>query len=237
MLHPNLPAQWKKIVAAGLYPDITTFTEYEHRFRVNLTLAYDLAAENPILLPQASDLQAAHRLIFNSIHPWAGEFRSKAVHFDAGFLGADAHRIPEELESIRTAMLPRSEMLESPHDKAMFMVEYQSRLRRIHPFLDGNTRTGTVMLEAQTAALFGVRERPPLAGLDFKHLIRSTYKGDYTQFVNQIFRREGLPAEDHCEGPKPAPQHYDTDLETAMDEAREKIRQTQLYGKQHKPNQ
>jgi hypothetical protein len=83
-------------------------------------------------------------------------------------------------------------------------------------------------MEGQVAALFGPREREPVASFDFKNLLRNAYQGHVGPLANRILGREGLPrlAAEDSEVAKALPA-LDVDMETAWQMKREEILQKQ----------
>ena len=107
-LQANRQKQWQRIVEAGLCPGITDFETYEAKATEQLELAYRAITGRSIAVPSPVDAAAIHAIIFEGIHPWAGEFRKmgETVRFDRGVVGLDAHRIIPELERIARSLPP-----------------------------------------------------------------------------------------------------------------------------------
>jgi fido (protein-threonine AMPylation protein) len=120
-LQANRQKQWQRIVEAGLCPGITDFETYEAKATEQLELAYRALTGRSIAVPSPVDAAAIHAIIFEGIHPWAGEFRKmgETVRFDRGVVGLDAHRIIPELERIALETKKALDESKSPQDKAM----------------------------------------------------------------------------------------------------------------------
>lgn len=223
---PNPTAQWKKIQAVGLCPEITSFEIYTDAYTKQLDKALIESVRLPCLIPGPEEILIFHRIIFKDIHPWAGTFRGsgESVYFDGGQVGADANRIFPAIEQLQNKTVAKLDTASTPQDRTLVIVGYLGALRLIHPFRDGNTRTAVVVLEGQTTALFGERERPALTELDFKQLLRDAYQGHLGPLANRILAREGLPPipESQAEAPRLRPA-LDADMETVWQQEREKI--------------
>jgi hypothetical protein len=231
---PNTSAQWAKIQKAGLCSGIKSFADYTVRYLAQLEEAIDSSVERACLVPGPSDLAAFHNIVFKDIHPWAGEFRKlgQAVTFDGSTPGADAHRIGPALQSLKEET--EASLAQAPSDQAKVILisSYLGGVRRIHPFLDGNTRTSVVVLYGQVTALFGKKERPALASLEFKGMLKNAYEGHVGFLANCILKEGNLPAiiGQAAEAGK-VPPSLDADLETAWQDERERILERQKYGK------
>ena len=224
-LQANRQKQWQRIVEAGLCPGITDFETYEARATEQLELAYRAITGRSIAVPSPVDAAAIHAIIFEGIHPWAGEFRKmgETVRFDRGVVGLDAHRIIPELERIALETKKAVDGSASPQEKAMAIACFHARYRRAHPFLDGNTRTSAVLLEAQIQTLFplenrGIQERPE----DYKLKLAQAYQGDIAPLTNHILTVTGHSPIEAIHVKMPAPM-FDDDLETEIIKQRERI--------------
>ncbi len=89
-----------------------------------------------------------------------------------------------------------------------------------------------MLLYGQVAALFGKKERPALASLDFKNLLREAYQGYVGFLANRILAEEGhaLLAAEAGEVGRASP-GLDEDMETAWHQQRQKILEQQQRGK------
>ena len=223
---PNPTAQWKKIQGVGLCPEITSFEIYTEAYTKQLDKALIESIRFPQLVPGPEEILIYHRIIFKDIHPWAGTFRGsgESVYFDGGQVGADASRIFPAIEQLQNETITKLDTATTLQDRTLVVVGYLGALRLIHPFRYGNTRMAVVVLEGQTAALFGVKERPALTELDFKQLLRDAYQGHLGPLANRILVREGLPPlpESQAEAPRLRPA-LDADMETVWRQEREKI--------------
>ena len=224
-LQANRRKQWQRIVEAGLCPGINDFETYEAKATEQLELAYRAIAGRSFIAPAPVDAAAIHAIIFDGIHPWAGEFRKmgETVRFDGGVVGIDAHRVIPELERIAVETKQALDQVSSPQEKAMAIAYFHARYRRTHPFLDGNTRTSAVLLEAQLQTLFPLekhrtQERPE----DYKLKLAQAYQGDIAPLTNHILTVTGHSLIEPIHVKMPAPM-FDDDLETEIIKQRERI--------------
>jgi hypothetical protein len=226
MFQPNRGRQWQRIVQAGLCPGISTFEEYEARYTPQLLEAIRLVEASPIAIPQPLDLQTVHQIIFADIHPWAGQFRSagQVVTFDGGTIGTDSHRIVPEIEKLRQDTEEALAKASTPQDQAITISLFHARIRRIHPFLDGNTRTSATLLEGQLRAIFGPPPHSIAHPERYKQLLAEAYHGKIVPLTNAILTRLNLaPIPETDLTIKLAAPMMDTDLETEWKKERETI--------------
>lgn len=231
---PDIAAQWKKIQAARLCPEITSFEVYTAKYLEQLEVARKGSVDQACLVPGSEEIAAVHYVIFRGIHPWAGKFRApgQVVTFDGSTPGADPHRIIPELAALKQRTEDELAGASDEQRRVKVVASYLGALRRIHPFLDGNTRTTVVLLYGQMTALFGRKERPALASLDFKNLLREAYQGHVGFLANRILAEEGhaLLAGKAGEGCQASP-GLDEDMETAWQQQRQRILEQQKRGK------
>ncbi len=147
--------RWNQLRAAGLLPGVASLADYTEKTSAGLAaaqwLAQELCGTTP---PDPALIRDIHRVAFAEVVPFAGEFRKDNGVMIGGYPGADTSRISYEI-----ALLNRqySDMLADDHTPAgcaAAVAFYHIRLMRIHPFRDGNGRTGRVLLAAQCDALF-----------------------------------------------------------------------------------
>ena len=174
-------ADWLKIQPLGLCERIASKADYDRAVHVNLLLALGWLRDNPVLHPAPGYIRTLHRLLFNDVHPWAGELRRPGTqpvgigqHVVAG-----AERIERELVMLQAQT---RELAQGPwRDDPFRIVAFShARFERIHPFLDGNGRVGRLLVTSQLAAVLGpdfrrepLDRKPYLAALHAtdKHLL------------------------------------------------------------------
>lgn len=149
-------ADWLKIQPLGLCERITSKADYDRAVQANLLLALRWVRENAALHPAPGYIRTLHWLLFNDVHSWAGEFRRPGTP-PVGLgthVSADASRVPRELEMLQAQT---RELAEGPwrNDPFNVVAFSHARFERIHPFLDGNGRTGRLLVTSQLAAVLG----------------------------------------------------------------------------------
>ena len=153
--------KWSDLKNLGLFPEVSSIDEYDTRFFANVasTRALMTATPNTFSFPSPDEVRAVHRGVFADIHPWAGQFRSKALGI-GGRIGADHTTL---VANLQLAQAETRDLLErrswSPICAAVY---YHIRFELIHPFRDGNSRVGRLMLAAQIQNLAGLHMHPPL---------------------------------------------------------------------------
>ncbi len=231
---PHPGTQWAKIQKAGLCPEIKTFADYTAKYLRQLEDAMDESMARGILVPGPDEIAAFHQIVFDGIHPWAGQFRKsgQSVICDGTIPGADAHLIDPSLRHLKEETDSGLARAATDQDKVASIARYLGNLRRIHPFLDGNTRTAVVLLYGQMTALFGKRDRPAMASFEFKGMLRGAYEGNVTSLANCILKEEGVPVllGQQGEVEKAAPA-LDSDMAAAYQDDRQRILDEQRYGK------
>jgi len=224
VLKPNSNRQWQRIVDAGLCPEITSPAVYEERATAQLNLAFAAAMQDPQPVPTPDRVASIHRIIFSGIHPWAGTFRlmGQTVRFDEGVIGTDSHRVAPDLERISKETVDSLQQSSSPQEQAIAIACYHARYRRVHPFLDGNTRTSAVLLQAQIKAVFGIEQPATQRPDDYKIKLAQAYRGEVAPLTNHILTIGSFPHIAPLQVKLPAPM-FDQDLETEIVKHREEI--------------
>jgi len=140
-----------------------------------------------------------HRRLFAGIHPWAGKFRipTDPHVMVAGYPGADAARILRELDLLRAQFEDFLSSSIVPGITYLAVAFWHIRFERIHPFIDGNGRTGRFLLEAQLHALKGSGHRPSLLDPEKAPYIESLKIASrskmLTPLANLIAENDGNP--------------------------------------------
>ncbi len=141
-----------------MHPEIRTLAQYEQAVTQGAFHALTYARSiDPCADLRPADIQAVHFHIFRAVHPWAGSFREVGqLAVVAGHVAAESDRIVRELE---LAWRQCQFLLSSSGNDAVGILAALSlghiRFERIHPFRDGNGRTGRVILAAQFERFFG----------------------------------------------------------------------------------
>ena len=200
------PHRWNQIRKLPLNPGIHSLEQYEEAVIAGTlgTLAY-LRRIHTLGALTVAEIQQAHYQMFKRVHPWAGQFRSPGqMVMVAGFPAADSQRIGRELE---LALHQTSEMLEgalsahNPHQMLAAFAFFHVRFERVHPFLDGNGRSGRTILAVQFEKAFGTAPRfTDQPG--YRDAMRASARRDLAPLMNYLGASVGVP---NVTAPWPAP--------------------------------
>lgn len=189
-----------------MQPEIRTLRHYEDEVSVGqLDALIALRSIDSLQGIGVEDLQLVHHLIFRRVHPWAGQFRTPGqMATVSGYPSADPHRICRELElalvQFRELLRPGFSAL-NPQELLRAVSFFHVRFERIHPFLDGNGRTGRSVLAVQIEKLFGTL---PTFGnqTGYRAAIRESGSNDLGPFIRFLSAEIDLPS---APGPSPSP--------------------------------
>ena len=137
-----------------------------------------------------------HRLIFEHVYPWAGQFRKLGeLTVVGGAVGAEWDRIGRELDMLNWQA---GELLAQARSEGGFLQSLaftHVRFERIHPFRDGNGRVGRVLLDCQLNATLGPKVRPLLDRERYFAALKVAKQGELSDMVNLLAQREGISYE------------------------------------------
>jgi len=200
------PHRWNQIKKLPLHPAIQTLEQYEEAVLKGTAdaLAF-LGGINSLRQIALPDIQVVHRLIFNGVHPWAGESRKPGqLAIVSGFPAADPQRIVRELE---LALYQLREIMEIPvlpdshHSFLAALAFFHVRFERVHPFLDGNGRCGRTILAVQFEKVFGVL--PSFTDqTGYREALRASAGRELKPLINYLATSVGLPI---IQAPCPSP--------------------------------
>jgi fido (protein-threonine AMPylation protein) len=177
-----------------MYSSVQTLAQYEEAVIKGTGDAVVFLGTIDTFFPlSVPDLQAVHYHLFKHVHPWAGQFRAPGqMATIAGYPAADPARIQRELELalhqtrqlMASALGDRLQMLAAI---SFFHVRYE----RIHPFLDGNGRSGRSVLAVQFEKLFG--HLPDFSNQQgYRFAIRESASGDLGPFLRYLGPGTGM---------------------------------------------
>jgi fido (protein-threonine AMPylation protein) len=161
MPESNAAHLWEQIQRLGVHPHVRSILQYELLAVVGAMAAEKFLSEYSPDHLAPDTCRVVHRLMFENIHPWAGDFRRPGESIIvAGYPGADSCRIRPELTLLQSqishwpnhAVSPALTQLQSSAIRCAF---YHARFERIHPFKDGNGRVGRQVLTAMVKSLSG----------------------------------------------------------------------------------
>lgn len=190
------PHRWNQIKRLELRPGIQTVDQYEQAVLQGGVdaLAY-LRAIDPLGPLGTADLRHVHHLMFTRAHPWAGSYRRPGqLAIVSGYPAADPQRIERELE---LAVIQMHEILEpalttrNAHQMVAALAFFHVRFERVHPFLDGNGRSGRVVLAVQFEKIFG--RIPALSEQQgYRTAMRDSGRRDLSTLINYLGASAGL---------------------------------------------
>lgn len=138
--------------------------EYERRYKLGLRRAQtDLSTRAAHELITLDAIKQTHEFVFGRVYPFAGQFRTQGQEVAVGqdkWNAAFHSRIVPELDRLQAFMKEKTAKAGSLEEKAQLVALYHEQFERIHPFRDGNGRTGRAIMEAQITALLGKQPEP-----------------------------------------------------------------------------
>lgn len=192
------PHRWNQVKRLQLFPEIRSLQDYEQAVSTgNLNALAYLREVDALQALRIGDVRHVHYLIFERVHPWAGQFRCPGQLVTvSGFPAADPQRIERE---VSLALFQTRELIDdAATDVDGFrwlaaLAFFHVRVERIHPFLDGNGRTGRTLLSAQFESVFG--QRPSFANQpDYRAALQTSSRNDLAPLMNYLGASIGLPA-------------------------------------------
>ena len=155
---------WERIRTLAV-PGLTTLSDYRIRVELGAVDASVYLRNERSANPSPDVIREAHRQMFVNVTTDAGRFRKPSdgnVQF-GGRLGVEALRIPVELERLDAEMSELLSQCQTPEDKCAAIAFYHARFISIHPFVDGNGRTGRAIMKCQAETLGLKFDMRPLA--------------------------------------------------------------------------
>ncbi len=175
----------------GLLPGIRSKKDYALAVELGSIEArgvYD--SQKCLTEPSIEKVAGNHQIIFRKIHPWAGQFREPGVGVKFGdHEGAVSNRIEAELKLLfkQTDWILRHEVIDPDSGRDITgyvaIAHFHGKFERIHPFRDGNGRTGRSLLYSQMREL-GAPDMVISERVDYMSRIRNADRGILKPLVN-----------------------------------------------------
>ena len=228
------PHRWNQIKRLPLHPQVQTLSQYEQQVRLGSWDAFAFLSSIDVFERlSAADLQTVHFHMFKAVHPWAGQFRTPGqMAVVAGFPAADSSRIARELE---LALFQTRQLITfasgDPIQLLAAMSFFHARFERVHPYVDGNGRSGRTVLAIQFERVFG--HLPSFADQrGYREAIRVTARGDLGPFMRFLGQSAGiaLPAGSWPSAYRIAPRFLETNESEPSFE--DDFRQSKITGSQ-----
>jgi fido (protein-threonine AMPylation protein) len=135
------------------------------------------------VVPTLDTIREVHRVSFRDVYKDAGQFRTFGREIAIGREGERGAYYSQIVDELTLLSKQNSELLEtaaSREDKARAIAFYHLRYVKIHPFMDGNGRSGRVIANMQSEALLEKRLQ-----VDFDHKV-------YIKGIKTAFREKDL---------------------------------------------
>lgn len=188
------PHRWNQIKRLPLLPQVQTLAQYEQAVSLGIADALTfLRSIEPLEHLSVGDIQAVHFHQFRGVHPWAGQFRKAGqLATVGGYPAADWSRIHRELE---LALHQTKHLLTQTFgDRFRILAAlsfFHVRFERIHPFQDGNGRTGRTVLAIQFERFFGrLPEFSDQRG--YREALRASGSGNLAPLVDYLSRNSEI---------------------------------------------
>ncbi|MDX2225589.1 MAG: Fic family protein [Verrucomicrobiae bacterium] len=185
---------WNNIVRNGVLPSVKDLQDYENKVKKSTDAAYGFFGFYPVSTPEPTDWLNVHKIMFHQVSPDAGQIRKpQSMVMFGGKLGADSARILPELELLREQTHLMLREARTQQEQMAVVAFTHARFEHIHPFNDGNGRSGRMIMDAQLNSFFGQKKRPDIdRDAYISSLAQAHRAGDLTPLTNLLCVREGL---------------------------------------------
>lgn len=151
----NNPHQktWEEIQDHGILPGIQSWEDYVQEYEQNQIALRGFLLKVPSLWTKET-IRETHRLLFQNIAPWAGEFSTRQEMI-ASIPGSPPELRDTEFGLLEEQITLLEETAESELARIRIAAFHHSRLLCMHPFRDGNGRTARTLLAHQMRSITG----------------------------------------------------------------------------------
>jgi len=190
---PIKPLCWRGVQELG-------YDEYYKRVRDGWDAGRAFLFEKSELCPSADTIMQVHKYMFHRVYPFAGNRRTEndpSVFFGANgneFIGAFPSRIEPELNKFFGHAAPLINAAATREHAAQAIAFYHAKLKRIHPFRDGNTRVALLINDYQSEKLLG-RGIPEFLRNDYGRCHNSSLETGDLRLLASIIPSWELPPE------------------------------------------
>ena len=167
---------FERVKHIGVRPEVRTLADYHLSVEKGLTMARVYLRKKEICIPTEDEIKTVHRLSFINVHPWAGTFRGPGQSVQVGDTVCTAPAdIEKELAYLYKEMT-RAPFKGSAQYTAEVIAYYHSAFEAIHPFLDGNGRTGRLILENQLELGLGIDNLQTLTRTPYIRALKEAHR-------------------------------------------------------------
>lgn len=145
---------WTDIQKKSLKEDVSDLSDYRERVLHGLSVARESLHDDGVI--DSESVKRAHEAAFNDVYFDAGNFRTKVGLF-GGNITAEPVRVEREMDLFAAQVEAVNSESSNNLEKLRNIAFTHARFVRIHPFEDGNGRTGRVILDEQIDEAFGVK--------------------------------------------------------------------------------
>lgn len=167
---------WERVQHIGLFPKITNVQQYEAAVHKGVLQAKEYLKKYEIKIPTLEEIKDIHVMAFGRVHPWAGTFRGPGQSVQVGDTVCTA---PADIEKELTYLhkeMTRAPFKGSAQYTAEVIAYYHSAFEAIHPFLDGNGRTGRLILENQLELGLGIDSFQTLTRTPYIRALKESHR-------------------------------------------------------------
>ncbi len=184
---------WERAQKLGLTSKIKTVDDYNDHLEQGKKNAKKYFSRLNTYAPTNQEIKNIHKITFDNIHPWAGQFREPGQEVRVGDIkGSLAMDVPEELKRLHDQMLSKS-LDNSKELRAKQIASYHAIYESIHPFQDGNGRTGRIIMDGQAKKLLGKKiEFNKIDKIDYYQALQAATSYGKIDFLANIVQKNSL---------------------------------------------
>jgi fido (protein-threonine AMPylation protein) len=142
---PEKEKKWTDLCRRGTCVAVKSIETYQWQYGLNCQHLFSFLKDKDWLVVKPEDIYTAHEILFSGIVPWAGQSCFKPMRVGR-LVGAHPKRIRRELELLHDQARSITKVIDGTlQSKIRLLAFVHARLEAIHPFADGNGRTGQAL--------------------------------------------------------------------------------------------